>query len=107
MLDQSQFLTVDGVDATTLVGKRVWFRPYGDGSLKSFVLSGLDISLGMDGGAEVRAYDEDREQWILVKEVRSKPGEWAEVVYRKMLDKVASDASDNGLNVSYVIAVHS
>ena len=102
MLSSSDILTDDGVDATTLIGKRVWFRPYGEGSLSSFVVGGIDITFP-DGAQDVRLYDDDREQWIKVGEVRARPASWAESVYREKAAKLTEEALLNGVALRFEI----
>ena len=104
MLSESALLTNDGVDTTTLIGKRVWYQPYGEGSLSSFVVNGIDITFPQGSGSpDVRLYEDDGDLFIKVGDVRARPASWAESVYLEKAAKLTEEALLNGVALRFEI----
>lgn len=103
MIDSTMLMTNDGVDATTLIGKKVW-TPDGFGGITSFVIEGMDIVRNeADDGIEVRIYGEDHNPWLLCVEVRAVAGSWAIEAYTKRMNKINSDAAKDGVVINWTI----
>lgn len=103
MIDPKMLMTDDGVDATTLIGEKVW-TPDGFGGITSFVVDGIDLVRNeADDGVEARIYGEDKNPWLLCGEVRAVAGSWAIDAYTKRMNKINIDAAKDGVVINWTI----
>ena len=93
-IDPELFMTEDRVDATTLIGKRVWWA--GLYRLDSFEVNGIDIVLNEAGdGLDVRIYGEDHNPWLVCSQVRAHPKDWAVDEFNRRARELAKEAEKN------------
>lgn len=106
MLDPKMFLTDDGVDATTLIGKTVWM-PNGFGGLSHFEVQGIDIVLKRDKSSllEARVYGMGHDPWMECSGVRVDASGWGLEIFRSQIDDVVSEAKRCGIEIKYTIGV--
>lgn len=95
MFDVERLKTMDGQDATELIGQTLWYM-HGY-SLESFVLDHVEI------GNDVRLVDKADGVWLLASVCRKDPAEWATEYIERQMDVLDEWSKRAGLNIKWTL----